>query len=149
MIKQSKPIKFSFREFKKIYSKVPRVTVEIVIISKNGVALSLRNIEPYKGYWHTPGGTILYGESIRNAVIRVAKEELGVNVKISKFLGFWEIPEWSQPKGFCQTIGLIFQVRFISGKFKSDEQSSEIKFFRKLPQKMIKEQKVILEKRLT
>ncbi len=73
-------------------------------------------------------------------------EELGIKVKIKKFLGFWEIPEWTQPNGFCHTISLVFLVKQLSGKLKPDSQSSEIKIFQRLPENMIKEQKEFLEK---
>lgn len=138
--------RFPFEVFKDIFSKVPRVTVEIVLIKDGGIVLSLRNIEPYKGYWHTPGGTLFHKEKVEDAVKRVAKEELGISVGVDKFLGYWEIPEWTQPKGFSHAVGLVFQVKTLSEELKPDTQSSEIKVFEKLPEKMIKEQKELLER---
>ena len=50
----------SFRKLKKlfdeIYSKVPRLCVDIIIKSEDGILLPLRSIEPYEGKWHIPGG---------------------------------------------------------------------------------------------
>ena len=68
-------------EFETIYGKVPRLTVEVIIKSEKGVLLSLRSIEPFKGDWHIPGGTVFYGESLADAVRRVTKRELGVTVR--------------------------------------------------------------------
>jgi ADP-ribose pyrophosphatase YjhB (NUDIX family) len=138
--------RFPFEVFKDIFSKVPRVTVEVVLIKDGGIVLSLRNIEPYKGYWHTPGGTLFHKEKVEDAVKRVAKEELGVSVEVDKFLGYWEIPEWTQPKGFSHAIGLVFQVKTLSEELKPDTQSSEIKVFKKLPKNMVREQKEFLER---
>ena len=135
-----------FEKFKEIFSQVPRTTVEIVLVRDGGIVLSLRDIEPYKGSWHTPGGTLFHKERVEDAVKRVAKEELDIEVKIDKFLGYWEIPEWTQPNGFSHPIGLVFQVQQTSGELKSDSQSLELKVFEKLPENMIKEQKDFLEK---
>ena len=42
-------------EFEWIFSRVPRLTVELVITApRRGVLLSLREIEPCKGLWHLP-----------------------------------------------------------------------------------------------
>ena len=58
-------------EFRDIYSKVPRLTVEVVLRSPAGVLLTLRDIEPCRGLWHLPGGTVRYGEKLLDAVRRV------------------------------------------------------------------------------
>ena len=46
------PKRLSYVEFKKIYSRVPRLSVELVILIPGGVLLTLRSIEPYMGEWH-------------------------------------------------------------------------------------------------
>ena len=135
-----------FEEFKYIYSKVPRLTVEIVLIKDGGIVLSLRNIAPYKGFWHVPGGTVLYREKIEDAVKRIANDELDVNVELENLLGYWQVPEWLQPGGFSSPIGLVYKVKLLSGELKGNSQSSEIKIFRRLPDNMIEEQKQFLEK---
>ena len=38
----------------------------------------LRNNEPGKGVWFTPGGRILKGESLEEAVTRVLRKETGL-----------------------------------------------------------------------
>ena len=38
----------------------------------------LRNNEPTKDEWFTPGGRILYGETLETAVHRALKEEKGL-----------------------------------------------------------------------
>jgi len=135
-----------FEEFKSIFSKVPRVTIEIVLVKNGGVVLTLRNIDPYKGYWHTPGGTLFYKEKVEDAVKRIAKDELGVEVKINKFLGYWEVPEWTQENGFSHSIGLVYQVETLLGDFTLNNQSSKMGIFDKIPDNTIQEQKEFLEK---
>lgn len=137
-----------YKDFKYIYSKVPRVTIEVVLVINDGVVLSLRDIEPYKGYWHTPGGTLFYKEKVKDAVKRIAKEELGVDVAIDEFLGFWTIPEWEKGEGFGHAVGLVHKVKLVSGKLRGSNQGTNVKLFNKLPSKMVKQQKEFLEKKL-
>jgi 8-oxo-dGTP diphosphatase len=40
-------------------------------------------------YNDLPGGTIEYGENPEQALLREVKEEIGIDVKIEKFLGYW------------------------------------------------------------
>lgn len=137
-----------FKEFKYIYSKVPRTTVEIVLVINGAVVLTLRDIEPYKGYWHTPGGTLYYKERMEDAVKRVAKEELGVEVEIDEFLGFWTIPEWKMNEGFSHAVGLVHKVKMKAGKLRGSNQGAKVKLFKKLPSKMVNEQKEFLARKL-
>lgn len=41
-----------------------------------------------EGFWRVPGGRVEYKESVENALIREIKEELNLNIKIKRFLGF-------------------------------------------------------------
>ncbi len=64
--------------------------VDVIVETSRGIVLTLRDIEPWKGQWHIPGGTVMYTESVEHAVKRVAKEEIGVNVAIQKLIGYTE-----------------------------------------------------------
>jgi len=58
----------SQKEFDDIYSKVPRLTVEVIVKNRaGGILLTKRAIEPCKGQWHLPGGTVRFGESLLEA----------------------------------------------------------------------------------
>lgn len=138
----------SYEEFRAIYGKVTRLVVEVVLIKDGKVALAFRDIEPYKGWWHTPGGTVYYKETIEDAVKRVAREELGVEVKVVKSLGYWEIPEWEVPNGFTHSVGLVHQVELVTGEVRANDQSSKVEFFEKIPEKTIKEQREFLVKEM-
>lgn len=140
--------KIPFEEFKIIFSRVLRVTIEIVLIKESGVVLTLRDIDPYKGFWHTPGGTLFYKEKVEDAVKRIARDELGVEVEIDNFLGFWEMPEWTQLNGFSHAVGLVHQVRLVAGDLNVHGQASKVDVFKKLPQNMIREQKEFLERKI-
>jgi len=72
--------------YKYIYSRVPRIAVEVIYVNKKGLLLTLRDFGPWKDQWHFPGGSILNGESMLDSVKRVAKEELGVEAEQKNFI---------------------------------------------------------------
>ena len=137
-----------FKEFKSIYSKVPRLCVEVVLIEKEGVLLIRRTIEPAIGEWHTPGGTVLKNEHLEEAVKRVAREEIGLEVSVERMLGIIEYVSYKNH--FSQDISIAFLVKNISEKVPhTDEHADKFAFFSVLPQKMIKDQKVFYKKVLS
>ena len=73
-----------------IVANVPIVSVDLVIRRDGGVVLGRRTNEPARGYWFTPGGRVLKGETRREAAHRVAAEELGIEVEIVESLGAFE-----------------------------------------------------------
>ena len=135
---------FSSKEFRAIYSKVHRLCVDLVIKTPKGLVLTLRDIEPQKGKWHLPGGTVHYREKLADAITRVARTELSSKVKIKEFLGYMEFPNEAKDRGFGSTVSLAFLCFSDGETLKPDEQSSEIRTFNKLPPNLIKEQSVFL-----
>lgn len=135
---------FTFEEFKEIYSKVPRLCVNLVIIDKNGLLLTLRQKHGWEGKWHLPGGTVYFKESILKAINRVAQEELGIEVSIKKHLGYIEYFSEEKERGFGYTISLAFLCHISAGELELDDQVEKAVFFQTLPDNTIKEQKTFL-----
>lgn len=131
-------------EFRTIYSKVPRLTVEIIVKSEKGILLTLRDIEPYKDMWHLPGGTVYFNERLADAVRRVAKKELGITVTDSKFIDFIEYPTHLQ-HSFDAPVGMAFLVEY-QGEIETDEQASEAKWFTEPPSNIVLEQAAFIQK---
>jgi len=125
---------FTLEEFNEIYSKVPRLCVEVIIRSDKGVLLSLRDVEPNKGLWHLPGGTVFFGERLIDAVKRVAKRELGVDVTGTKLLGYIEYPSHYE-HGRDSPVGVAFLTE-CEGEAKSNEEAAELGWFKELPDNM-------------
>ncbi|MBP9759417.1 NUDIX hydrolase [Candidatus Dojkabacteria bacterium] len=136
---------FTFEEFKAIYSKVPRLCVDLVIKTEKGVLLTFRTKNGYENQWHLPGGTIYYRERAEDAVKRVAMEELGIDVVINKFAGYLEYFSEVKERGFGYTVTLVFICKPINSEFKLDDQTEKVEFFDKIPDNTISEQKVFLE----
>ena len=78
--------KLPYQEYTSIYSKVPRLCVDLVIQTADGILLIQRDIPPGKGLWHFPGGTILLGESIQEAANRICRDETGLDLQIGTLI---------------------------------------------------------------
>jgi 8-oxo-dGTP diphosphatase len=125
-------------EFERIFSKVPRLTVEVLIANDDqGVLLALRDVDPCRGMWNLAGGTVRFGEALVDAVRRVARDELGVSVSVSQLIGYIEYPS-HYGNGLDCPVGLVFRAEPVAGSRPRGE------WFRVLPDNMHEEQKRFL-----
>src|SRR3989344_3312511 len=76
--------------YQEIIENVPICCVDIVVLHKGKVLLTLRKNEPEKGKWFYQGGRLLKNEKVEDAVKRKAKEEIGIDVKVIKKIGTYE-----------------------------------------------------------
>jgi len=67
---------------KREYPMRPIVGVGAVILQDGKLLLVKRRAEPGKGRWSIPGGSVHLGEKVREATIREAKEESGLDIEI-------------------------------------------------------------------
>lgn len=100
----------------------------LIIDEKQRVLLLKRKKTPESGCWSIPGGMVEYNEKIESALIREVREELGVNIKIIKFLCV--IDNLIEVDLF-HTISLSYIVDIIDGELRNmeKEKHSEIKWF--------------------
>jgi len=106
--------------------------VDLLIFDDDKILLTKRTINPFKGYWHLPGTIIRRNEKRQNAVKRAANEELGIQVSITKEIGIYE-----SINSFRHDISNGFLVKPKTKKeIKTDFQSNEYKFFKRLPTKI-------------
>jgi len=68
---------------KREFPSQPIVGVGAVILDNGKILLVKRGVEPGKGRWSIPGGAVELGEKVREATIREAKEEVGLDVEIA------------------------------------------------------------------
>ncbi len=115
--------------------------VDILLIKDGSVLLTKRTINPHKGSWHLPGSIIRKNETMKQTVRRTAKKELNINVKIKKYIGTYE-----NLNSFRHDISHGFLVSHISGKLKTDFQSIELRFFKKIPKNMVPHHKKMIKK---
>src|SRR3989338_837363 len=135
----SKP--FSEEEFVSIYSKVPRLCVDLVIQTPQGIVFGLRNLEAWHNMWHLPGGTLFHGEKVKDAVKRIAQNELGISVTESKFIGYIEYIKDDNKPTYRHAVSIVYSCQVDSvPSTPTSEDSSEVKVFKKLPENIIPEQ---------
>ena len=68
----------------------PVPTVDAIIELPSGIVLIERRNEPFG--WAIPGGFVDYGESLRDAVIREAREETGLAIEPIEILHIYSDP---------------------------------------------------------
>jgi colanic acid biosynthesis protein WcaH len=66
------------------------VSVDLLVECPEGAVLGKRENKPVQGGWFVPGGRVQKGERLRDAVDRVALEELATEIEIRDELGVFE-----------------------------------------------------------
>ena len=134
------------QEFDYLYSRVPRLTVEIVLFEPDrGVVLSLREIPPNIGSLHIPGGTVRWGERVIDAYRRVALDELGVEVGAGRLLGYIEYPSHFE-NDLDSPVGLAFLGETPGGPPAAAELPVGCAWYATLPPELYAEQREFLER---
>ncbi|MFC7078913.1 GDP-mannose mannosyl hydrolase [Halorussus caseinilyticus] len=120
-------------EWKSIVRNVPIVSVDLVVRHDGGVVLGKRTNEPAKGEWFVPGGRLHKNERLEDAVARIAREELGVEVTIVGRLGAYEhLYDRSEFEGTDgkHYIPVGFVVETDDDELNPDSQHAELEVFR-------------------
>jgi colanic acid biosynthesis protein WcaH len=79
------------KKFKIVVDSAPLISIDILLKKDNKVLLGKRENKPAQGYFFSTGGRINKNETINNAMIRIAKNELNIELKsIPKFIGMFE-----------------------------------------------------------
>lgn len=123
-------------EYDYIYDRVPRLCVDILIVSGEGLLLSKRNIEPYRGLWHLPGGRVWFMEKLEQAVHRVVKSECGLAVELIENLGVTETDDTltrDKAEHLRHSVSIVYAARVTGGELQANSQSSSLSFFQRPP----------------
>jgi 8-oxo-dGTP diphosphatase len=68
----------------------PSVGVGGVVVKDGAVLLVRRGKEPLRGQWSIPGGTVEWGETLHQALVRELLEETGIKVRPRDLLTVFE-----------------------------------------------------------
>lgn len=84
-------------DFAAACAALPLVSVDLYLTQRVAhqpcLLLGLRNNRPAQGWWFTPGGRVRKGETVPQALARVALEELGCthnHAQAPRLLGVWD-----------------------------------------------------------
>lgn len=103
------------------------VTVDAIIVQDKRILLVKRGKDPYKDYYALPGGIVNIDNDIKETIIKEAKEETGLNVKINKYIGFYDDPRRDLSER--HSITFAYSVNIISGKVRAGDDAKETKWF--------------------
>jgi len=77
--------------FKTIIDSTPLISIDILLKKDGKVLLGKRINKPAQGYFFSTGGRVYKNETINNAMTRIAKNELNIELKsIPRFIGVFE-----------------------------------------------------------
>jgi 8-oxo-dGTP diphosphatase len=69
------------------------VACAITQTANQDIILMRRGFEPRRGHWSMPGGFVDLGESVEDAAVREAKEELEIEIEIQHLIGVYSRAE--------------------------------------------------------
>jgi len=77
--------------FKTVISSTPLISIDLIVKKDNKILLGKRVNKPAKGYFFSIGGRVYKNETINGAVMRIAKNELNTELKLTpRFIGVFE-----------------------------------------------------------
>ncbi len=100
----------------------PKVAVGILAQRRGRLLLVRRNIEPHIGAWSFPSGYVDVGEVLEEAAIREAKEETGLDVRITRLLGAYS-------RRGVRVVFIAYAARVTSGRIQVGSECQDVRFF--------------------
>ncbi len=104
----------------------PKLTVDAVILTTEGVVLIRRKNPPFQGMWALPGGFVEVGETTEDACIREVEEETGLKVEIVRLLGVYSDPS-RDPRG--HSVSAVYVVKPKGGELKAATDAADVRVF--------------------
>lgn len=141
--------KLTEEEYKFIFSRVPRLCLDFIVVKDKSLLLAQRDIAPSKGCWALPGGMLHKGETIKQGAERILNDEIGIKDFSMEMIGFIEfIHEIDQQGINMHNISIVFLVHYTNEEPVAKSQATEIKFFKEIPLNIHKEHGFFIEKNL-
>lgn len=105
-------------------------TPAIITNQKKEILLGKRSRDSifYPNYWGLPGGVLEYNEKLKDCVIREVKEELGINIRVTKQARAHE--NFPNKKCSIHSIDIPFYAKIVQGIPKPKDETSEVKWFK-------------------
>jgi len=104
----------------------PKLTVDAVVGTDEGVVLIKRKNPPFQGMWALPGGFVDVGETTEAACIREVEEETGLVVEIVRLLGVYSDPS-RDPRG--HSVSAVYVVKPFGGELNAATDAAEAGIF--------------------
>jgi ADP-ribose pyrophosphatase YjhB (NUDIX family) len=105
----------------------PVVGVGGVLVRDGRVLLIRRGKEPLRGRWLIPGGSVEWGETLEQAVVREMEEETGLQVRPTEVLAVVDRIEPGDPAPYHYVI-VDFLCEYVSGRERAGSDADELAF---------------------
>jgi len=115
---------------KREYPDSPLIGVGAVIVADGRALLIRRGQAPLLGEWSLPGGVLECGETLREAVIREAREETGLVVEVGEMLGVYErVIRTEDGRVRYHYVLIDFLCRAVAGELKAGSDAADVGWF--------------------
>jgi 8-oxo-dGTP diphosphatase len=108
-----------------IYFEDPKVAAAVVVKQAGKVLLTLRNNEPFLGFWTLPAGFVDAHENPERAAERECREETGLVVRVSSLLNL--VYGREHPHG--ADILLVYAAEVTGGELQAGDDASDAAYF--------------------
>ena len=116
-------------KIRNIYPLVPRVGVGAIIIHEGNILLVERGVEPSRGLWAIPGGTLKLGETLQECAAREILEETGISIKVGACIYVFDYFERDESgKVRFHFVIVDFAAEYISGDPKGADDAEDARW---------------------
>ena len=109
------------------YPPYPAPSCHALIRQGEQILLVQRKRPPFAGCWSLPGGSVELGETVEEALIREVREETGLEVRVSRLLGYADGIQ-RDPEGRVQYhhVILYFEAHVTGGRLQAADDAAQV-----------------------
>jgi 8-oxo-dGTP diphosphatase len=122
ILKVSEPARLVCKQCDFVFFLDPKVAACAIIHEPGGIVLLQRAIEPGYGKWVFPGGYVDRGETVADAAIREAREEVNLEVRLDSLLGIYSYRH-------SPVIIVVYLATVIGGLLAAADEALDVRLF--------------------
>ena len=121
-LKDHEPERMVCTECEFVLFRDPKLAAGTLFQQASKFVLLKRAIEPGYGKWVFPGGFVDWGETVKDAAIREAREEANVDVGIRELIDVYSYPG-------SPVVVVVYAANILGGDMKAADETLELKTF--------------------
>jgi len=117
------------KKTEKSYPAAPRVGVGAIVVRDGNVLLVKRGVEPSKGLWAIPGGTLKLGETMQECAAREILEETGIRINVKDCVYVFDYIEYDEDRKIKFHFAIVdFAADYVSGRPRGADDALEARW---------------------